>query len=319
MGDLTRISWTDHTFNPWTGCQKVSHECDHCYAEAWAKRVGRDLFGGRSKRKRTVKTIWERPRLWNRIASEKRKPRKVFCASLADVFEDAPGPNEWRVDVWDLIRETPWLDWQLLTKRPENIAAMLPDDWGDGWPHVWLGTSIGIRNHVDRADILRQVPAKVRFISAEPLIGPLVPSPADYRAELGDYGQEHPSGDWFWPDGDLVDEDNPPLDLTAIDWLIAGGESGAGHRPMELGWAEDLRQACRSSICPLCAGLGTECPGYAAGCPRCGDRRTETAFFFKQISAHRNEQGEDALGEVLHEFPARWDRLEWPTGQGSDS
>lgn len=263
MADLTRISWTDHTFNPWTGCQKWSVECDHCYADAWARRTGRDVFGGRGKRKRTVKSNWAKPRVWNRLAAEKRKPRKVFCASLADVFEDAPGPNEWRTDLWDLIRETPWLDWQLLTKRPENIARMLPEDWGDGWRHVWLGTSIGLRDHVGRADVLRQVPAAVRFLSAEPLLGPLL-------IPRGPGGSIPP--EWVGHDG---------LVLPGIDWLIVGGESGAGHRPMDLDWARSLR-------------------GTAAmyGIP----------FFFKQIAAHRNEQGDDALGEVIHEFPASWDR-----------
>lgn len=265
MAELTRISWTDHTFNPWTGCQKVSHECDHCYAEAWAKRAGRDLFGGRSKRKRTTRSIWARPRVWNRIAGEQRRPRKVFCASLADVFEDAPGPNEWRPDVWDLIRVTPWLDWQLLTKRPENIAAMLPEDWGEGWPHVWLGTSVGHADHVDRLEHLRYIPAAVRFVSAEPLLGPLINSCPVC----------HGGGHCSHCDGARG------LDLAGIDWLIAGGESGAGHRPMEIGWAQDLREACS---------------------------RADVAFFFKQIAAHRNEQGDDALGEVIHEFPASWDR-----------
>jgi protein gp37 len=275
VAENSRIGWTDHTFNPWTGCLKVSKGCKHCYAEAWAKRVGRDLFGGPDKRKRTTKSIWAKPRTWNHVASLDRRPRKVFCASLADVFEDAPGPNEWRPDVWDLIRATPWLDWQLLTKRPQNIAAMLPEDWGRGWPNVWLGTSIEDAEVVDRARVLANVPAFRRFISYEPALGPLFP-----RDQLESY---------FPMDPEVY------LDLDGIDWLICGGESGAGFRPMQLEWAEAARDACRAHA---------------------------VAFYFKQISHFRNEQGADALGEVLHDFPVSWDRADLDThpvfaGEGS--
>jgi protein gp37 len=246
VSDRTLIGWTDHTFNPWIGCQRVSQGCVHCYAETLTKRFGQDVFGGKSKRRRTSEQYWRGPLRWNRRAEERQQPAMVFCASEADVFEDAPGPNEWRADVWALIRRTGWLDWQLLTKRPENVARMLPDDWGSGWPNVWLGTSIEDNRVAERAAVLASTPAWVHFVSYEPAIGP----------------------------GDAI-----PLD--GVDWLICGGESGAGHRPMDLRWAHGIRARCD-----------------AAG----------VAFFFKQISGPRTEMGVDALGEIVREYPRSWDR-----------
>jgi protein gp37 len=286
VAENSRIGWTDHTFNPWTGCLKVSKGCKHCYAEAWAKRVGRDLFGALDKRTRTTKSIWAKPRTWNHVASLDRRPRKVFCASLADLFEDAPGPNEWRADVWDLIRACPWLDWQLLTKRPENIARMLPEDWGRGWPNVWLGTSIEDRDVVDRARVLGEVPAYRRFISYEPALGPVIPE--EIRAVSGAEDPAENGTFYRWADdytGPGLGFYNRDGDL-AFHWLICGGESGAGFRPMDLEWAADARDACDTE---------------------------GVAFYFKQISHFRNEQGDDALGEVLHGFPTSWDRADLDT------
>lgn len=283
MADNSKISWTDHTFNPWLGCQHVSHECDHCYADTLTSgRMGLDVFGGRSKRKRTSDGLWHRPAKWNRESARDARTgeglgriHRVFCASLADVFEDAPGPNEWRDDVWSVIRATPWLDYQLLTKRPELVAGMLPEDWGEGWPNVWLGTSIGHRETVERARILAAVPAFRRFVSYEPALGPVF---FDSYQEIGDPFVV--SG--LWADG----FDGPELDLDRIQWLIAGGESGPGHRHMFLTWAHEARGRCEEN---------------------------SVAFFFKQISAPRPGQGEDALGEIHHNFPTSWDRSDLAT------
>lgn len=302
MAEFSRISWTDYTFNPWTGCLKVSKGCKHCYAEAWAKRVGRDLFGAVAKRTRTTKSVWAKPPVYNRLAAagdlmpDGRRVRRVFCASLADVFEDAPGPNGWRADVFDLIRACPWLDWQLLTKRPENIAAMLPADWGEGWPNVWLGTSIEDREVVDRARTLAAVPAFRRFVSYEPALGPVFfdgeymepGTGARYGCWTDDEGSWEVGHGGMTPDEDTRYMHNalPELDLEGIHWLICGGESGAGFRPMDLEWAKTARLACQNE---------------------------DVAFFFKQISHFRNEQGEDALGAVLHGFPTSWDRADLDT------
>jgi protein gp37 len=265
MAENSSIGWTDHTFNPWLGCQHWSKGCDNCYADAFTRnRMGLDVFGGRSKRQRT-KGPWKEVLKWNRDAEAAQAPALVFTGSMCDIFEDAPGPNEWRPDVWQVVRSCPWLDFQMLTKRPENIAAMLPEDWGEGWPNVWLGTSIEDRDVVERARVLAAVPAFSRFISYEPAIGPVF-----YDAVVrGDYDTPD-----CWSDGGR----GPELDLHGIDWLIVGGESGHDRRPMNLDWA---RWALRRS------------------------RDAGVAYFFKQISAARPGQGEDALGERIQEFPPR--------------
>jgi protein gp37 len=177
--------------------------------------MGINVFGPKlDQRKRTSVQVWNRPKRWNREAEALRIPARVFCASLADVFEDAPGPNLWRHSVWELIRQTRWLDWQLLTKRPENIERMLPDDWEDNiwgfYPNVWLGTSIERNEVAERSTILTDIPAWVHFISYEPAIGP---------------GDEIP--------------------LEGIEWMIVGGESGPKFRPMDLTWARDMQNRCR--------------------------------------------------------------------------
>lgn len=218
MAYSTAIAWTDHTFNPWMGCFKVSQGCKNCYAETLTgTKMKLDVFGAdTSKRKRTGKATWNKPRGWNNEAIYQRRAHRVFCASLADVFEDAPGPNEWRPELFQLIKDTPWLDWQLLTKRPENIAKMLPDTWGDNdfgfWPNVWLGTSIEDNRVKERSVQLTEVPAVVHFISYEPAIGPF-------------------------------DE----VSLFDIEWLIVGGESGPGYRSMDLDWAREARRMAEAT------------------------------------------------------------------------
>lgn len=211
MGKLSGIEWTTHTFNPWVGCTKISRACDFCYAEAWSKRAGEpELWQG--ERRRTSATNWRQPYKWNNAAPLSGERQRVFCASLADVFDNQAEP-QWRADLWAMIRETPNLDWLLLTKRPQNIHKMLPADWGDGWSNVWLGTTAeDDAEYVKRWHWLARVPAAVRFISYEPALGPLM------SLHLAD--------------------------LPIPDWLIFGGESGPRARPMELGWARDIRDIC---------------------------------------------------------------------------
>ena len=180
MAENTAIEWTDHTFNPWEGCQKVAPECDNCYAETWNERFhGGENWGPKAPRRRTSAQNWNKPRRWNREAeafhTTHGRRQRVFCASLADVFDNAVDPA-WRADLFDLIRATPNLDWLLLTKRPQNMVRMLPDDWGDGWAHVWLGTSAGSQKTADtNIPALLATPAAVRFVSAEPMLGPVGP------------------------------------------------------------------------------------------------------------------------------------------------
>lgn len=212
MAENSKIEWTDHTFNPWIGCQKVSPGCDHCYAEALMDtRWGKVEWGPHGERKRTSNANWKKPQQWAKAARGTGKRPRVFCASLADVF-DNQAPDEWRLELWNLIALTPELDWLLLTKRPENIAKMIPTWWGKfGTDRVWLGTTCEDQANYDRRwPILREVPAAVHFISYEPAIGPL-------RLHNG--------------------PDQP-------DWLICGGESGHGARMMDPEWAAAIRADC---------------------------------------------------------------------------
>ena len=152
--EKSKIEWTDHTFNPWMGCQHVSPGCDHCYAEAMMDhRFSKVEWGPHGRRKLTSEENWKQPRRWNAEAREFKekygyRPR-VFCASLADVFDNQV-PKEWRVDLFALIRECRRLDWLMLTKRPQNIVKMLPKDWGGGYRNVWLGVTAEDQMHFDQ-------------------------------------------------------------------------------------------------------------------------------------------------------------------------
>jgi protein gp37 len=211
----SKIEWTDHTFNPWVGCTKVSPACDHCYAESWAKRSGApNLWNG--DRRRTTAANWNQPIKWNAAAAKAGTRARVFCASLADVFDNAV-PPAWRADLFRLIRATPHLDWLLLTKRIGNAELMIEDALIEGhlltsrkpywpWPNVWLGATIATQAEAAR-DIpkLRSLRARVRFLSCEPLLEAIRP------------------------------------DLSGIHWIIVGGESGSQARAMDWTWAESLR------------------------------------------------------------------------------
>jgi protein gp37 len=218
MGETTTISWTGRTWNPWRGCDKVSPGCAHCYMFTEQRRYGRD----------PSEVVRTSPATFNAPLSRKwAEPALVFTCSWSDWFhEDA---DEWRGEAWDIVRRTPHLTYQILTKRPERIAEHLPADWGDGYPNVWLGVTIENRRFVGRADVLRSVPAVVRFISAEPLLGPLVGTLT---------GIGYPGRDHLWLDDYLGDG----LDLTEIDWIIIGGESGPGCRRFDEEWARDLTE-----------------------------------------------------------------------------
>ncbi len=224
MGKDSRIEWTHHTFNPWWGCVKVSAACDHCYAEAWARRLGTDVWGPHSGRRFFGNAHWNQPVRWNKDAEASGERRRVFCASMADVFENRKDLVPHRLRLFDLIGRTPHLDWLLLTKRIHLVRKQLPK--GYEFPrNVWLGTTVeDERSAGKRLDYLLAFKTpSVRFVSCEPLLGAI-----DLRPYLtkGDRG-------------------------TRIDWVIAGGESGAGARPMEPHWPEDLRQQCQEARVPF--------------------------------------------------------------------
>jgi protein gp37 len=173
MAKDSRIEWTHHTFNPWWGCVKVSPACANCYAETWAHRLGASLWGRAATRRFFNNEHWRHPVKWNAAAERAQVRRRVFCASMADVFEVRAELNPWRTRLWPLIEQTPWLDWLLLTKRPQNVRRMVP--WDDHWPgNIWLGTTAENQKHANlRIPRLLEVPARIHFVSAEPLLGPL--------------------------------------------------------------------------------------------------------------------------------------------------
>ena len=229
MATDSSISWTGHSYNPWWSCHEVSPGCAHCYARTLMLKFGKEWH----KVARTGDATFYAPlKKWH-------APDFVFTCSMGDFMHaDA---DEWRPEVWDNIRRTSHLTYQILTKRIERAEACLPPDWGDGYANVWLGTSIENDRFVHRADILRRIPALVRFISYEPALSAV-----------------------------------PSLDLAGIDWLICGGESGPGYRPMQLEWAREIRDRC------LQAGV---------------------AFWFKQSNGIRSEMGKSLDGERWEQYP----------------
>lgn len=240
MGADSKIQWTHHTFNPWWGCVKVDEACRNCYAEAFAKRTGNAVWGASARRRFFGEKHWAEPLKWNRAAEKAGERHRVFCASMADVFEQLPMDHPdaltmqaSRAALWDTIVATPHLDWLLLTKRPENIVDMLPDRWLLApRPNVWLGTTVGADDQRHRIAQLLAVPAVVHFVSAEPLIAPI--------------------GAHF--DG--------------IDWVIFGGESGAGARPCNVKWIRHGIAQCRKvGAAPFVKQLGArfEDPGNGIG------------------------------------------------------
>jgi len=224
MGEQTGIEWTDSSWSPWWGCVRVSPGCGMgksvggCYAEAWAKRTGHDVWGVAKPRRFFGDAHWQKPRVWERKARELGRQLRVF-PSMCDPFEDRPDLVEPRERLGALVLETPHLDWQLLTKRPENMLRLAPACWGAEWPgNVWAMCTAEDQAYYDRRwPLLARVPARVRGISYEPAIGPL-------RLAVALDGTDCP----VYP-----------------DWVIAGGESGGGPRPFNIQWVRDLAAQCR--------------------------------------------------------------------------
>lgn len=264
MSENSSIEWTDHTWNPWWGCTKWSAGCTHCYADSLSRRYGFDVWGPRADRRFFGDKHWAEPLKWNRDAVKAGVRRRVFCASMADVFEHHMVEetnvkmDEARTRLWAMVDATPMLDWLLLTKRPENIRLMGPYEW---WvrprPNVWYGTSVEDQEQADkRIKYLLEVPAAIRFLSCEPLLGPVNLDQACRHAN----GLRRPN----WG--------------LEINWVISGGESGAGARPCNPDWVRDLRDQCE-----------------AAG----------TAYFFKQWGGRIAKSGGRELdGRIWNEFPS---------------
>lgn len=282
MAENSKIEWTTHTFNPWRGCTKVSAGCKNCYAETLSHRNPKTLgvWGPNGTRVIAAESAWRQPLKWNKAAKAAGERHRVFCASLADVFEDWTGnmvaangkplfagtgrPDWWtdreddvpavtmgdvRARLFRLIHETANLDWLLLTKRPENVAAAL-GDYSERIDHyaaeafekvwmrrVWLGTSVENQATADeRIPHLLKTPAAVRFLSCEPLLGPVdltrIPCPG-YAGVKFDSLLKRGKGSWGTG--------------AAVDWVIVGGESGSGARPMDIIWARSIVEQCKAS------------------------------------------------------------------------
>ncbi len=202
MGKNTGISWTEHSWNPWRGCKMISPGCANCYMFREQRRFGLD------PEVVTRTTTWGQPKKWQREAVAKNQKQMVFTCSWSDWFIEAA--DAWRPEAWEVVKACPNLMFQILTKRPNLIKDRLPPDWGEGYPNVGLGVSIESAPYFWRADELRNIPAKIRFISAEPLL-----------ASVKD------------------------IDLTGIHWVIAGGESGPDWRPMDHEWVREIRDKCQ--------------------------------------------------------------------------
>lgn len=199
----TGIEWTDKTWNPTTGCDKVSPGCLHCYAEALTKRFSKNFPNGFALTLHPERLA--EPSRW-------RTPSRIFVNSMSDLFHQDV-PLEFIRQVFSVIHETPWHIYQILTKRHERLDEL--SSILDFPPNIWLGVSVENQKYVERLEYLRRVPVSVRFISCEPLLGPL------------------------------------DLSLAGIDWVIVGGESGQKHRPMQYKWAEDIRDQCQDSGVPF--------------------------------------------------------------------
>jgi protein gp37 len=253
MGKITGIAWAHHTFNPWAGCTKISPACRRCYAAALSERWGLAEWGPNVPRTFFSDKHWSQPLKWDKAAKQAGEPRRVFCASLADVFEARTDLDPWRARLWLLIDRTPHLTWMLLIKRPENIQKMVLPGWMP--KNVWLGFTAENQEEYDRRsvamlDLMRaNITPDIWFASCEPLLGEINLRP------------------------DPTDSDTS---LCIPDWVICGGESGAGHTPMHEGHARNLRDQCREYNLP---------------------------FFFKQHSHNLPGHNPFLDGELIQEFP----------------
>jgi protein gp37 len=281
MAENSKIEWCDHTFNPWVGCTKVSPACDNCYAEGWAKRTGQAQLW-RGDRRRTSAANWQQPLKWNRQAGREGRRFRVFCASLADVFDNQV-PEAWRDDLWRLIAATPHLDWLLLTKRPQNIRKFID---GPALPNMWLGTTVENQEEADRRiPHLLATLAAVHFLSCEPLLGPV-----DLRP---------------WLDRDFLtgcaDDDAAPV--RTVGWVIAGGESGPGARPMHPDWARSLRDQCAAAGVPF---HFKQCGEWAPVCAM-SDAQIDRCYHPAPLSDPDATRRPKVKSTVLHRDGTRFD------------
>ena len=297
MAENSKIEWTHHTFNPWRGCTKVSPGCDHCYANAMSGRNPAVLgkWGPDGVRAIAAESYWKMPVKWDKDAAMAGERRRVFCASLADVFE---GPDtmpaaarepvrQARVRLFELIGQTPNLDWLLLTKRPENALDFYRSGEAykafnsvrietEQWPpdNVWLGTSVENQDEANkRIPLLLEAPAAVRFLSIEPLLGPV---DLEQYLNFGRLGEKWPS----------------------VNWVIVGGESGAGARPMHPAWVRSLRDQCTAAGVPFFFKQWGEYESAEVGDPREGWQTIGLSGKILPLMPGKESEGEEPRAVV---------------------
>lgn len=236
MGEFTGIGWTLRTWNPFRGCKKISPGCANCYmfTEQYRYKLDPTVV--------TKTKTWAQPKRWQKTLNGTTKKEMVFTCSWSDFFIEEG--DQWREEIWKIIKETPNLIYQILTKRSKNIKDRLPKDWGEGYDNVALGVSVENDKYLWRIDDLREIPCKWRFISAEPLLNSI-----------------------------------KSLNIENIHWVIVGGESGSGFRPMNLDWAREIRDICVSE---------------------------NVAFFFKQSSGFLPGKNNELDGRTWKQWPKEW-------------
>ncbi len=268
MGKDSKIEWTDHTFNPWVGCQKVSQGCANCYAERDMTRKPRwaNTWGPPETSERLRTKTWRGPVQWNKQAEAEGNPQKVFCGSLCDVFENNPQVGHWRIELFeDVIHNTPWLQWLILTKRPERALEFFENRPELLTANVWMGTSIENQDtHYERIGELCNIEAPRVWLSLEPLLGPV-------QLDLA-----------YYP----------------VAWVIVGGESGPNARPMHPDWIRSIKDQCQEADIPFFfKQWGEYAPTNVDPAP------TRFADGQGMVRVGRKQAGHLLDGKEWHEFP----------------
>jgi len=243
MAANTSIEWAHHTMNPWRGCAKVSAGyAENAAPVRIARSKGLETWGAGAAREIASESMWRQPLLWDRKAKEAGERHRVFCASLADVFEDYQGPSAEavkaaRLRLWALIEATPHLDWLLLTKRPQNVMGMIPDSWRAEMPrNVWMGCTVENQEAAEERMLwLFNIPAKVRFVSQEPQVGPIDWNRIEFNRSVKS----------------LVSVYYNALSSGRLNWIIVGGESGSNARPFDVSWARKTVAQCKAAGVPV--------------------------------------------------------------------
>jgi len=285
------IGWTHHTLNFWWGCHKVSEECRHCYISPIMKRAGKEPFGGPI---RTSQRLWNDAHRFEKLAIATGERQRVFTCSMSDFFH--PGADAWRPEAWEVIRQTPHLDWLIVTKRIEEAQTRLPADWGDGWPNVWLGVTCGHSDSLHRVLRLLEAPAALRFVSAEPLLGPLDFTRLD--------GSVNALGEQRTSYGVVIAERLGPR----IDWIITGCERAAKEtrRRQEVEWVRSIDEQCRRHGIPHFQKqyYRTDAQGNEVG-DVCDDGLLLGEF--RQEVTVTEELRTDCCGRDVTDLPGLWD------------